>query len=103
MPNPVARAFPAFYEPSLKKAVILYAEQNNNQEAHKRYGIAEDTIRRWRKQKKEILGQADQAIRRSQRRHGSLQDSSQSLQSKSQEDGEEESATHDLGIHMTSH
>ncbi|XP_060534257.1 uncharacterized protein LOC132706761 isoform X2 [Cylas formicarius] len=57
----------AQYEPSFKKAVILYAEQKSTSEAKKRYGISESNIRRWRRLKAQILEKASQAVRRSAR------------------------------------
>lgn len=67
VPNPVAKGFPPSYEPAFKRVVILYAEKKGNQEAHKRYGITEETIRRWRRLRDEIMEQAEHPVRRSQR------------------------------------
>ncbi|XP_066144096.1 uncharacterized protein [Euwallacea fornicatus] len=67
LPNPVARGFPPTYDPSFKRLVVLYAEQKSNCDARKRYGISVETIRRWRRLKDEIMEQAQQCIRRSQR------------------------------------
>lgn len=79
VPNPAARGFPSGYEPSFKRSVILYAEQKSNQEARRRYGISEETIKRWRKLRNDIMEKAQQSVRRSQRHtygHESLSESS---------------------------
>lgn len=52
--NTVVRFKVRHYEPEFKKKVVSFAERRGNQEAHRRFGVNESNIRRWRKIHREL-------------------------------------------------